>query len=69
MLQNKGTFLPFPYSLCKFPVVLFHSSSRFCKGIIKQSIMELVNDFSLASIALCRKHIRVKAVPISFVAP
>lgn len=29
----------------------------------------LVNDFIRVSTALCLRHIRVKAVPISFVAP
>lgn len=40
-----------------------------CNGIIKQSNMAVVNDFNLVSTALCRKHTRVNAVPISFEAP
>lgn len=40
-----------------------------CKGIIKQSIIVDVNVFILVSTALCLKHTRVNAVPISFEAP
>lgn len=40
-----------------------------CNGKIKQSIMAVVKLFMRVSTALCRKHTRVNAVPISFDAP
>lgn len=40
-----------------------------CNGIIRLSIMAVVNVFSRVSTALCRKQTLVRAVPISFDAP
>lgn len=53
--------------------LLFHIEMRkcdfTCNGIIRQSIMAVVNVFIRVSTALCRKHTRVSAVPISLDAP
>lgn len=40
-----------------------------CSGKIKQSIIAVVKLFIRVSTALCRKHTRVNAVPISLDAP
>lgn len=57
IFNSKGSFNE------KFPILLT------CNGITNASINVLVNVLNLVSTALCRRQIRVRAVPISLEAP